>query len=437
MGIMTSPTWGADNEKSLNLYKSFEQALQAKDDTQAFAIGDEIFKDLEQSYRSKAGFRTYLSKLTMAEFLTKQMLSHLKRATKQQMFTMSDEILTKPDQQRRPLSLPPAKNFYDTSILVFSSPIQITELADVEKKFLERYYNLKLRTFTNRIAKAGQALTIADPQFQDTHNYVLVLPLLHVTHEQHVNIEILPFWMQKPDQLDILSDACLLCFGMPTQAMELSRQAAEIRNQKFAHIDFYKSAAQKCGPSKAKIAIICLEKAIENIPNSDRDAIIALQFDIAQYWWDLGNFVLAAGQARKIFETYPDSNNYGKAVNLYYDALKRSRNVNAILANIDTAIKDPRCAAYQANLMFNKWRALCRDGKQEASIAAIEHKLLAQHGNNPIVAPIMFSQAMDYFGWQDYLGAKQSLEHLVEKFPNSKAAIKAMEILLKFKKNKW
>jgi len=61
--------------------------------------------------------------------------------------------------------------------------------------------------------------------------------------------------------------------------------------------------------------------------------------------------------------------------------------------------------------------------------------MLTQHSNDPIVAPVMLSYAMDYFGRRDYIGARQSLENLVKKFPDSQAAIQAREILLKFKKN--
>ena len=427
-----------DGEELFKGCESFEQVLKKNDDTKSLAVGDKVLHELQQRYRGNAGFSTYMSKLAAAEFLARQMVSHLKRATRQQIFVVADELFAQPDQKRKPLAIPPAKQFCDTSITIFSNPIRIDGLADIEKRFLAHYYNLKLRTFTSMIAKAGQALAIAEPRFRDAHNYVLVLPLLHTTARQAINIEVLPPWMRKHEQLRVFSDACLLHYGLPFQAMMLAKNSSEMRNAKFSELDFYKSAARRCGPSQANTAVECLEKAIESLSDTQPNTVIALQFDIVQQWWDAGNFTLAAGQAKKIYETYPNCKDYGKAVNLYYYALSRNNNANAILTDIDTAIKDMRCADYQAKLMYIKWWALRRDRKQGARIAAVEHELLRLYNNNPMIAPIMLSRSTDLLAQQDYVGAQQLLDQLMEKFPTSRAAKQARKMLdkLQMKQNK-
>jgi len=412
---------GQTNPDALN-FQTFAEALKAQDDVRALQIGADDFKKLEQKYQNDAGFVAFKSKLAAAEFLTRQMVDQLKKATRQQMMITFDDVFQS-DEISKPPSLPPAKRFYETSVALFSTPISIDQLSEDEKNFMVQYYNLKLKNFTTSIARAGQALAVALPKFHDTHKYVLVLPLLHVA----------PEWMQKPEQLIISSNECLLHFGFPFQAMMLSQKAAEIKHNPFSEVDYYKSAAQKCGPALSNVAVACLQKAIACTSEKNIEAIIALKFDIVQLWWDSGNYSLAAGHAKQISQSYPHSNQYPKAVNLYYLALARDSNAEAVLVDIDAAINDRRCTALRARLMYYKWWALRRQRQQDARIAALEHDILQKFGHDPMVAPIMLSQATDHLARQDYLNAKQILARLVEKFPASTSALQANKILEKLK----
>ena len=113
-------------------------------------------------------------------------------------------------------------------------PVKADAFDYQEKSFLVKYYNLKLRILTSEIAKAGHALAISEPSFKGTHDYVLVLPLLHASEQKSINIEILPRWMQRPDQLDIFADSCLLHFGFPFHAMNLAKRSAVLKNRSFS-----------------------------------------------------------------------------------------------------------------------------------------------------------------------------------------------------------
>ena len=66
-------------------------------------------------------------------------------------------------------------------------------------------------------------------------------------------------------------------------------------------------------------------------------------------------------------------------------------------------------------------------------MAAIEHELLDMYGNDPIVAPVLLSQATDLLARQDYTGAYEILDQLREKFPSTKAAQQAIKMLEKLK----
>jgi len=419
----------------VNLVAGFHKSLDAHEYSEALSIGNTLFTQLEQKHKGDTGFMAYKSKLKGAEFLAENMQQQLKRATNTQVFSISNELFDKNDSIEtgsKPL-VAPAKSFYETSIGLFSQPVKIDNLTEEEKSFLVQYYNLKLRDLTSQIAKTGQALAIAEPSFKGTYDYVLVLPLLHVSDKTSVNVGVLPQWMQQPDQLDIFADSCLLHFGMPFQAMNLAKTSAQLRNTSFSEYDFYKSAAKKCGTLHSHIAADCLHRAINHSRNECSGEAIALEFELVQLWLDSSNYSLAASQAQRISRTYPDHKESGKAIWLYYYALSRSGNVNGILTEIDTAFDDKRCEPYKPKLMYIKWWALRRKRDQDVKVAVLEYELLKEYGDDPMIAPILLSHVTDLLACQDYTGAYELSTRLVDKFPSTKAAIQAEKILAKLK----
>ena len=416
-------------------FASFNKFLEASDDVNALSAGGSIFEQMGRKYRGDAGFNALKSKLTAADFLAKQMESQLKNATGRQILSVSDEIFDKGKnvRQGKSLMVAPAKSFYDTSAVLFSKPLKIDGTGDDEKTFLGKYYDLKLRVMTSSIAKAGQALAIAEPSFKGTHDYVLVLPLLHASDKKSFDISILPLWMRQPEQLDVFSDLCLLHFGLPFHAMMMAGKASAARQEKFSELEFYRTAARKCGTSHVNTAVDCMLMAINCVPDKNPDMVINLQFEIVQLWLDSKNNALAAGQASQISDAFPNHERAGKAIWLYYYALSRDNNAEEILANIDTAITDKRCESYKANLMYIKWWALRRQRNETAKTEALEYELLTQYGNNPMVAPIMLSRCMDLLAKQDYNGTYAQLNELLEKFPSTDAAVQAKKMSDKLK----
>ncbi|UCG48661.1 MAG: hypothetical protein JSU94_02580 [Phycisphaerales bacterium] len=414
---------------------AFLKACKARDDAEAKSIGDKIFARLTQKHRQNAAFTALLSKMKAAEFLTRQMVQQLRQATNQRMVSIGKNMFPNRKQpvKKSVLSVAPAKRFYDTSVALFSKPVKGIDLSDEERTFFVQYYDLKLRLFTGEIAKAGQALAIAEPAFKGTYDYVLVLPLLHAIGERPINIDVLPLWMRRPDQLDIFSDSALLHYGLPFQAMMVAKKASELRGSAFSELDFYRSASGKCGTGLPHTAADCLKRAITEAVNKKADLVVPLEFDMVQLWLDSDNYGLAAGEARKIYEDSPDHKDAGKAMWLYFYSLSRNNDTDVILKDIDEALKDKRCKIYEPKLLYIKWWALRRKRDSTASVAALEYELLKRYGNDPMVAPIMLSHATDQLASQDYAGAYDSLSQLVEKFPATKAAQQAKRMLAKLK----
>lgn len=416
---------------------ALQEAIGASDDAKAVQISEAILRRLEAQFRANAGFNSYKSKLNAAVFLARQMEMQLKKATNRKMITTTSEVLGNEKRNERQnneptvLSVAPAKSFYETSVKLFSKPIRMEGLKPEEKDFLARYYDLKLRLLVRNIAQAGQALALAEPQFKGTYDYVLVLPLLHASEEKPVNINILPKWTRGPEQLSTLSDSCLLHFGFPFHAMVLARESVRLQSGQFSEIDFYKSAAERCKRGLSHVAVDCLLRTMKLIPKENSRNIVDLYFQIVNVWLDSGNYALAAAQARKIFEAYPDYEDVGKAMWLYHYALSRSNRIDEVLAHIDTALAEHRCVQYRPKLMYIKWWALRRKRSETARVAALEYQILKEYGENPMIAPILLSRATDLLARQDYAGAQGTLAYLVETFPSTKAAGQAKRILTK------
>jgi len=414
-------------------FAAFQKALDASDDSRAISLGDLIFSKLEKKYKGNTGLDALKSKLTAADFLARQMESHLSKATRRLMLTVPDELLNQKKKGGETFLIAPAKSFYETSIALFSKPLTIEKLDSDEKKFLAQYYDLKLRILTGAIAKAGRALSAAEPSFKGTHDYVLVLPLLHLSGKNEFNINVLPQWMQRPEQLYTFSDSCQWHFGLPSYAMLIAKKAAQMRNKPFSEVDFYRTNAKKCWKSYPNIAAECLRRAIDSVPNQEIGLVVTLKFELVQLWLDSESYAFAAGEARKIFESYPNHKDSGKAVWLYYYALSKDDKTEQVLADIDNALTKKRNEAYKAKLMYIKWRTLIRKQSETTRIEVLEYQLLKEYGNDPIVAPVLLTQATDLLAKQDYNKAYELLEQLSQKFPSTNAASKARELMVKLK----
>lgn len=424
---------------------SFYQAIETGSDEQAVKIGQKIFEDIERKYRADAKFGALKSKIIAADFLANQMITQLKKATGRQMSAVTGKLFTTKVRGKvkgknkgkmknnDALSVAPAKNFYETSLEIFAKPVSTGELGDEEKKFIVKFYDIKLRTLTSKIAQTGQALAVAEPSFKGTYDYVLVLPLLHASETQPVNIDILPKWMRQSSQLNIFSDSCLMHYGFPFHAQAFARASAQLNKKNFSEENFYKSASKKCAKQLPRVAVDCLKRAIDSIDKQKTDERIALQFDIIQIWMDSGNFTLAAGEAKNITDNFSEHKSIGNAIWLYFYALSRANNAETILINIDSAIADQKCSTYKPKLMYMKWWALRRQKDKTAQIAALEHQLITDYGNSPMIAPIMLSQATDLLAGQNYADALTLLEQIKEKFHSTAAADQAKKIAEKLK----
>jgi len=433
--LLVSGVFAGKAESNSLTFEEFRKAINSDNDEKAARIGNSIFEKLKQKYRNDSGFRTLDSKLRAARFLAERMKDELQNKAFEKMKAVTDEPPESgnDDNEQEILSVLPAKKFYQTSTSIFSRKVSIAGLSHSQKAFIAKYYHLRLRLLTSSLATAGQALVVADPDFEGTYDYVLVLPLLHCTKKKPIIIEVLPGWMQKPEHLHRLSDSALLHFGLPFQARILAEEAARINGRAFSELNFYRKAAARCSDSKPHIAAECLRNSMQSLPDSNTEKRVRLHFELVQLWLDSGNYALASGDAREIFQSFPSHPQAGKAIWLYFYALARNNQPDRILAGIDAMLNDERAKQYEPKLMYIKWWALRRKRNQQVIVEALEYELLKQYPNNPLVAPILLSRATDKLASQNYNDAYITLQELINKFPKTESAKQAKRILKKVK----
>lgn len=58
---------------------------------------------------------------------------------------------------------------------------------------------------------------------------------------------------------------------------------------------------------------------------------------------------------------------------------------------------------------------------------------MKRHGDDPLVAPILLSRAIDLLASQSYDGAYEVLQQLTHKFPTTQVAVQAQRMLERLK----
>lgn len=397
---------------------------------QAIELGNRIFFELSKKHSLSPGFVNLKSRLQSASFLADKMQSQLRNSMNKRLLEVTDDQKL---EKKNSLVVAPAKSFYDSSVSLFFTPINIDNLPENEKIFLTRYYNLILGKHIENISLAGLGYAVAEPSFKGLYDYVLVLPLLHTVTGKAINYDVLPLSMKTPELLSQLSDSALLHFGRVVAAMSLARDAATIGGRAFNEIDYYIESADKCPPDKANIAVDCLGLAINAVPASDIDRCVELNIQIIDTWQRSKNYALAAGHARLSYEKFPDHPKAAYIIWLYYYSLSRDQQAEAILVDIDNYIDNSICSQYRANLMYTKWWSLRLVHNDSAQMEAMEYRLLKDYSNDQIIAPVILSRATDMIARQNYKEALAILNQLIENFSDTKSADQAKKIVEKLR----
>ena len=417
-----------------NMYLEFERLVQDKENAKAIEIGRDLFEKLVSAHTENPSLRDLQRRLqvadTLAELITKGLESRQKKSLHD---IVSLDILPelppiRKHEEESEYLLPPAQQLYWTYLEPFSDELNIQGLSATESKFLWKYYDFRMLFWIEEVANITSQVIITNPELSDLSYYRVVLPLLYLSEQAHTSHE--PAFLSAligSDNLDLMSDFCLLQVERPNTARAIAKYKAKSEGRSFSTVDWSLAASAKCVENhRPDLAEKLLSAALDDL--SDKDKVVELKLKVAENYGRCGDNMTAAEKCRQIAKDFPDSSLCGKAMYSYFVYLAKQSKVEQILAEIDSSLQSPRCQGYLPQLFYLKWWALLKTD-QEVLANQIGQKLVEDYGSDPCVAPVLLAQATDALSNQHYEECRKLLVQLIRNFPQTNSAEQARKIL--------
>ncbi len=422
-----------------NLYLEFEQLIQSRQNTKAMEIGHGLFERLVSKYPENATLLDLQRRLKVARDISELINKGLKSRQKKSIEDIIDidmRLELHPggtNEEEHGYLLAPAEQLYWTHLEFFSRELNIRGMLTAESKFLRGYYCLRMQKWIEEVAANVIRVIVTNPDSSDLSYYSFVLPLLYICEEESdwKKLEFL-FALVGPDNLDNISDFCLLRVDRPNVAFAIAKYKAISQDKSFSSTDWALATSAKCVENhRLDLAEKILNGAIENL--SDKEKVVEIRLKIAEYYGKGGDNETAAKRCKQIAGDFPDSLLYGKVMSSYFAYLARQLKAEKILAEIDSVLESPSCQRYLSQLMYLKWWAL-RKTNQQLLAEKIGEQLIEDHESNPHIAPVLLAHATDALSNQQYERCRQLLVRLTESFPETNSAKQAQKILVRLDK---
>ena len=417
-----------------NPYLEFKQLLQNEQNAKAAEMGHGLFESLVSKYPGNVSLCDIQRRLKVAHDVTELISQGLESKQKKAIedivgLDILPELPPIGRQKEKSANiLPIAEHLYWTHLESFSREPNIQGVSAAESKFLHEYYDLKMQSWIEKVAKITTQMIINNPESMGLPYYSFVLPLLYLNEED-------PTWADSDflfavigsDNLDLMSDFCLLRVDRPKTATAVAKYKAKSRSRSFSLVDWSLTAGTKCLKNhRPDLAEKLLNEAINDL--SDRDKAVELRLKIAEGYGKCGDNTTATKRCKQIVEDCADSSLYGKVTSFYFVYLARQSKAAEILLEIDSSLDSPQCQGYLPQLMYLKWWALRKTNKQILA-DKIGEQLIENYGNNPCIAPVLLAQATDALSNQRYNQCQKLLVQLARNFPQTNSAKQARKIL--------
>ncbi len=422
--------------KQDNPYLEFEQLVRNKLHTKAITIGDDLFERLVSKYPANAGLHDLQGRLEVAHDLVELIRKGLESRQKKSLEDIvSLDILPElppigKDEGELDYFLPPAEQLYWTYHESFSHKLNIQKLSVAELKFLLGYYDIKIQGWIKEIANIVTQLIIANPESSDLSYHSFVLPLLYLCEEDSGwNKTDSLFALVDSDNLDVMSDFCLLRVDRPKAALAIAKYKAKSQDKSFPVVEWTLAAGTKCIENhRPDLAEGLLTGVIDTL--DDKGNIVELRLKVVEGYGKCGDNATAAKKCRQIAKDFPDSPLYGKVMSSYFAYLAKQSQPGQILAEIDSELQSRQCQWYFPQLMYLKWWAL-RKTNQQILAKNIGEQLIENHGSSPCIAPVLLAHGTDALSNQQYEKCRQLLAQLTRNFPQTNSAKQAQKILVR------
>jgi outer membrane protein assembly factor BamD (BamD/ComL family) len=417
-----------------NLYLEFEQLVKTKQNSKAMEIGHGLFQRLVLKYPENASLHDLQRRLKVAKDLAELISRELKSRQKKSIedvigLDMQLELPSVRTKQEEPgYLLAPAEQLYWTHLESFSHEVNIKGVSATESNFLRRYYCLRMQSWIEEVATNVTRVIVTNPDSSDLSYYSFVLPLLYICEQESGwnKLKFL-FALVGPDNLDAISDFCLLRVDRPSVVFAIAEYKVISRGKSFSSVDWALAASTKCVENhRPDLAEKLLTITIDTL--GDKEKVIELRLRIAEYYGKCGDNMTAIKKIKQIATEFPDSLLYGKIMSSYFAYLARLLKAEEILAEIDAVLESPSCQKYLSQLIYLKWWAL-RKTNQQVLAKKIGEQLIEDYEKNPHIAPVLLAHATDALSNQQYDKCRKLLVHLTKNFPRTSSAKQALEIL--------
>jgi len=429
---------GRAPEPLLQRLPSITKNLQ-RNDHRALPAARAILSEWLQADPDNPSLKAFHSRLHVIRSLCERMNDSLQEKGQDALRELVGDVVQErhaPDSSPvgKTAQIAPAEQLYAEYLPAFSRPLDKQGLAEAEIAFLQTYYDAEVRAMIGDLMALGAKFSALDAESHALESYLVLLPLLHSRHDFDVSLlRALPGWAMTPERLQILRDFCLMKLGRLDAAAAIETHFIGRDTSEQALCEYYIAAADRCAAAKLPgLAVQCLKRGIDLLGREDSRRS-ELLFKTCSVWADHDNFAAAAGEAATIAHELRDPQQVGKARCLRLVYLARQGDHKAVILEVDDALDDERCQPYAQDLLYIRWYALRKDGRQEQAHQAKE-QYLARYGESEYAGDMFYADAIDCISDGRNEEALTILRALSQKYPHSGIARKAGDLMKSLEK---
>jgi tetratricopeptide (TPR) repeat protein len=412
-------------------YERFMQMAHENKRAEALELGDSLFKALLEEKPENPALVLLAKRLSVAEQIRALVTTGVRPSQRELLEGipgMADLGLPPPASADRaaPASfLPPARKVYWTRVEAFTDKPVSEGLSTPQTAFCDRYYDLRMQDL---IMEVGRQVVMTDPNCSENVCHALVLPLLHLHGRDDDWEQMEPLLaLFSPEMLDVLSRFVLLQIERCQAATAVAAYRARAMNKRFSPARWALDAADACVADRRPDLAEQLLRMVAATAG-DRDSVAQLQLRAAESYARCGDQDTAAQICERILADLPDISFYGRIKAMRLGYLAREDRVEQVIVETRSALQDPRCESYVAQVLYLRWWALRKTDRLEEA-AQIAQRLLEQYPDSPCAAPVLLERATDALAHQEYDRCRELLTRLARDFAGSESAARARDIL--------
>jgi hypothetical protein len=301
-----------------------------------------------------------------------------------------------------------------------------------DRAAVEKYLDVGSQTLTTFIqSRARACLSVVGADAPEITRLSFVLEMLTTDPDQtpFARPPRLPTWMNHPKESRVLQTFAVQS-GYPRIAFALSRASSTTAPADLSaeYLSFLKHAADATLRSANNdAALVCLRDAITVAQSLKDDAQAPqLSFRMAEVLETVRGPQAAAVEMAQLRSRRANPDDYGRASMLRLKYLQEAGQYDILISEASADLNEQKCAAYLPQIMYAAWITARKHKPAEAE--SWKKKFAQRFPDHPLAADIYFISATDALAAGDYEQARQILQFIEYRFPQSKLIDKVRTI---------